>query len=57
MSTDNTVLIERSKDGDCSAFSELYSQYANEIYRFALYMTGNKEDAEDAVQEALISAW
>ena len=57
MSTDNTVLIERSKQGDCSAFSELYSQYANEIYRFALYMTGNKEDAEDAVQEALISAW
>ena len=57
MSIDNTVLIERSKNGDCSAFSELYSQYATEIYRFALYMTGNKEDAEDAVQESLLSAW
>ena len=57
MKNDNTVLIERSKNGDCSAFSELYSQYATEIYRFALYMTGNKEDAEDAVQEALLSAW
>ncbi len=50
-------LIERSKQGDCSAFSELYSQYATEIYRFALYMTGNKEDAEDAVQDSLLSAW
>ncbi|MBE6800750.1 MAG: RNA polymerase sigma factor [Ruminococcaceae bacterium] len=50
-------LIERSKQGDCSAFSALYSQYATEIYRFALYMTGNKEDAEDAVQESLLSAW
>ena len=50
-------LIERSKNGDCSAFSELYSQYATEIYRFALYMTGNKEDAEDAAQESLLSAW
>lgn len=50
-------LIERSKQGDCSAFSALYSQYATEVYRFALYMTGNKEDAEDAVQESLLSAW
>lgn len=57
MNIDNTVLIERSKQGDCSAFSELYSQYATEIYRFALYMTGNKEDAEDAVQDSLLSAW
>ena len=57
MNVDNTVLIERSKQGDCSAFSELASQYTTELYRFALYMTGNKEDAEDAVQESLISAW
>ena len=57
MNVDNTVLIERSKQGECSAFSELASQYTTELYRFALYMTGNKEDAEDAVQESLISAW
>lgn len=57
MSIDNTVLIERSKSGDCSAFSELASLYTIELYRFSLYMTGNKEDAEDAVQEALLSAW
>ena len=54
---DNILLVERSKNGDCSAFSELYSQYATEFYRFALYMTGNKEDAEDAIQESLLSAW
>lgn len=53
----NTVLVERIKNGDCSAFSELVSQYNTEIYRFALYMTGTKEDAEDAVQECLLSAW
>ncbi len=57
MIIDSTLLVERSKVGDCSAFSELYSQYATEIYRFALYMTGNTEDAKDAVQEALLSAW
>lgn len=50
-------LVERSKEGDTAAFSELYAMYANELYRFALYMTGVPEDAEDAVQEAVISAW
>ena len=50
-------LIERSKQGDCSAFSQLISSYTTELYRIALYMTGNKEDAEDAVQETLLSAW
>ena len=48
MSIDNTVLIERSKKGDCSAFSQLASLYTTELYRFSLYMTGNTEDAEDA---------
>jgi len=50
-------LIERSKNKDSSAFSELYSLYANEMYRFSLYMMGNPTDAEDAMQEAVFSAW
>lgn len=50
-------LTERSKQGDSGAFSQLYSVYAEELYRFALYMTGSREDAEDAVQEAVLSAW
>jgi RNA polymerase sigma-70 factor (ECF subfamily) len=50
-------LIERSKTGDSKAFSELYSLYANEMYRFSLYMMGNNADAEDAMQEAIFSAW
>ena len=54
---DNNSLIERSKQGDNIAFSRLYSQYAQDLYRFALYMTGSKEDAEDTVQDAVFSAW
>ena len=57
MVIDNTELVEQSKLGDCAAFGELYSRFATEAYRFALYMTGNPEDAEDAVQESLLSAW
>lgn len=52
-----SILIERSKEGDSVAFSQLYSLYATELYRFSLYMTASKEDAEDAVQEAVLSAW
>jgi RNA polymerase sigma-70 factor (ECF subfamily) len=54
---ENLKLIELSKKGDAHAFSQLYSMYSNELYRYALYMTGNTQDAEDAVQEAVISAW
>ncbi len=54
---DNDFLIERSKQGDNAAFSQIYSYYATELYRFALYMTGSPEEAEDAVQEAVFSAW
>ncbi len=57
--TDNnyTLLIERSKQGDTLAFSKLYSLYATDMFRFAVYMMGNCQDAEDAVQEAVFSAW
>jgi RNA polymerase sigma-70 factor (ECF subfamily) len=57
MEIDLITLIERAKSGDCHAFSQLYSQYSIDMYRLAVYMMGNKDDAEDAVQEALLSAW
>ena len=57
MEIDNTLLVERSKQGDARAFSQLYSIYANDMFRFAVYMMGNSQDAEDAVQEAVFSAW
>ena len=57
MNEENLKLIELSKKGDAHAFSQLYSMYSNELYRYALYMTGNTQEAEDAVQEAVISAW
>lgn len=57
MVIDNLLLIEKSKKGDSDAFAELYSLYAEELFRFALYMTGSVHDAQDAVQEAVLSAW
>ncbi len=57
MNEENLKLVENSKKGDAHAFATLYSLYSNELYRYALYMTGNPQDAEDAVQEAVVSAW
>ena len=57
MEIDNTLLVERSKQGDTKAFSQLYSFYATDLFRFAVYMMGDSRDAEDAVQEAVFSAW
>lgn len=57
LSVDNGLLVELSKQGDSCAFASLYAQYSVDLYRLALYMLGSKEDAEDAVQEAALSAW
>ena len=54
---DISFLVKRAKDRDITAFSELYSLYSEDLYRFALYMLNNKEDAEDAVQETVITAF
>lgn len=50
-------LVRRSQKGDADAFGELYSLYANEMYRFAYYYTSSSHFAEDAVSEAVLSAF
>ena len=50
-------LIRRAKKGDVRAFSQLYARIYKELYKFALYMTRHPQDAEDAVSEAVISAY
>lgn len=48
---------EKAANGDTRAFSELYSLYATELYRFAMYYLHNPHDAQDAVQDAVLSAF
>src|SRR5215471_15705643 len=40
-----------------SDFSELYRRYAPEVFRFALYLTGNRADAEDITSETFVRLW
>lgn len=50
-------LIKAAKKGSPEAFGALYSLYAKELYRLALYTLKDTFDAEDAVQNAALSAF
>lgn len=49
-------LIERAKAGDEAAFSRLVLPYLRRIYFVALKITRNREDAEDASQQAFLKS-
>ncbi len=38
-------------------FGELYKKYAPDVYRFALYLSGEKSEAEDITSETFVRAW
>ncbi|MGA2980458.1 MAG: RNA polymerase sigma factor [Terriglobales bacterium] len=38
-------------------FSSLYKQYAPDVHRFALYLSGERGDAEDITSETFVRAW
>ena len=50
-------LVRRAARGDVKAFSRLYAKIYKDLYRFALFTTRHRQDAEDAVSEAVISAF
>jgi RNA polymerase sigma-70 factor (ECF subfamily) len=50
-------LVERAKAGDTAAFEQLVRQYDRQIYRTALHITQNREDAEDITQDVFFKAF
>jgi RNA polymerase sigma-70 factor (ECF subfamily) len=38
-------------------FSALYQKYAKDVFRFALYLSGNRGEAEDITSETFVRAW
>jgi RNA polymerase sigma-70 factor, ECF subfamily len=38
-------------------FGGVYERHAADVYRFALYLTGNRGDAEEIVSETFVRAW
>jgi len=54
---DEPVLVAAAKAGDISAFNTLVSRYERKIFRLTQNITQNREDAEDAMQEAFLKAF
>lgn len=54
---DETDLIAQSSTGDVSAFNILVERYQGAVYNLCLRVLGSQQAAEDATQEAFISAY
>jgi RNA polymerase sigma-70 factor (ECF subfamily) len=50
-------LVHASKKGDAAAFEQLVKRYDRRLLRISQTVTRNREDSEDAVQEALLKAF
>jgi RNA polymerase sigma-70 factor (ECF subfamily) len=49
--------IQRGLAGDCDALSTLFARHRERLYGAAFSLLRNKEDAEDALQDGLLSAY
>jgi RNA polymerase sigma-70 factor, ECF subfamily len=54
---DEHLLVNAAKGGDVAAFEELVNRYESKILRLTKNITGNREDAEDAMQDAFLKAY
>jgi RNA polymerase sigma-70 factor (ECF subfamily) len=55
--SDDLDLVHATQNGDISAFEQLVGRYDRKLLRIALSVTHNKEDSQDAVQEAFLKAF
>jgi RNA polymerase sigma-70 factor, ECF subfamily len=55
--SDELDLVRASKNGDLTAFEQLVKRHDRRLLRIAQSITHNREDSQDAVQEALLKAF
>ena len=54
---DEHLLVAAAKRGDTHAFEELVNRYEAKIFRLTMNITRNREDAEDAMQDAFLKSY
>ncbi len=52
----NDISLDALRSGSREAFAQLVERYSPSIYRLALRITGNSQDAEDVLQETFLKA-
>lgn len=57
MNIDRQELVRQAKKGSTQAFAALYEEIYMDLYRFAFYTMKQPQDAEDAVSEAVMTAF
>src|SRR5260221_13631515 len=53
----DAVAVERTLAGDRDAYRVLVERHSHNVFRLAYRMTGNRHDAEEAVQEAFLRGY
>ena len=53
----DSILVERTRNGDDQSFSALMTRHKSWAYRFVRRYVGNNDDAYDVLQETFFAAW
>ena len=57
MTRSDAALLAAHVDGDAQAFGELFTRHRDRLWAVALRTAGSPEDAADALQDAMVSAF
>lgn len=51
------VLMQHLQEGDSNSLAELYNRHVKALYNYAYRLSGNKDVAQDAVQDTFVEIW
>ena len=55
--TSDADLVRRVRAGDTDAYAEIVARYRDRLGRYAVHMLGDREDAEEALQDTFVRAY
>jgi RNA polymerase sigma-70 factor (ECF subfamily) len=54
---DEATMVARARQGDAAALDELYRRHRDQMYTLCLNLCGNRDEAQDLLQETFVRAW
>lgn len=57
MTSTDAELVLRARAGDLASYAALLTRHRVSLERYAVRLLGNREDAEEALQDSLVRAW